>query len=1336
VQSFNIHKIHELDMNSYLRLMYHNLFDKVSSEFCSISATNIKDYLQVVQNQVLLHNKVNINYQSFKSYARRGGHTYMDAHERKKYILLAGKTGAACDILKISVRLLNNDSDDEQERTVWKSIVNVTSYLEMDYDKTVVQGGIAFALNMNHCNEELSYTHCLVGGPMFPMLVCMHLAKIVDGGITICAETFNQKMEANVDISAKEFGENPDLVSKKASEGLAFELHHSMPFVLNRFGNFLRGVSTESFSVNELMSHQIHFTWGLGCTVETLCTQDDSLTSQDTSLFIDVSPTELTYKYLKSCPDQAEVINDSTYGRKLDQAFTVVTTQLPPYAEHRNQPFNWFEGARVSTSILSNGDSDYDSDDTVDESCANTNLESCRLISEKTTMKKKQKNMHPNIAVKCKSHVTYPVFGGLLPFEYQPITIECKKFLKNTSFMGVTDIERVMTYNISSRLACGEYGVDLKGSVELSRTQMDVNVSNDLTVFNMSKCIMRLDSFIAKSDKTLQYMNNHGSPSRIEIAFGSSPNSETDSEDLCKRIKDLLTICITSTQSFKVEPVTSLIRFALLGVTTKLQLVSEMMESRINNPAIYDELLSTRLECAAHFKSWYSGRGKLKNKHLSSPKNAHMACRPIFKKMLEFTERQRETVLLKAKDDLYELFTSKLRDINGTSHHRIEMPLFIRKTEEKQYNEVYHCGKACDKCWKIFFSRQTIASFSTHSCFDLLKGKEIKITDKKFVRHKDQMYSLLKPPQKKLIELIDENKHNVFLTGFAGTGKTKTLLYAIVHCLHKFGMNSFAVIAPTKVAAGLIGGKTYHSFLRKPLPIKTRINGKMVEILRTASEVESDAIAHANDMVLDDPARCLTLKFALRIIFIDEVSMLSHDNLLFMDFVLRHIRQKLNVPFGGIRIILCGDAMQLTPMVSQQTTGRHPEYFFECESFLNGNFKVLYLRENHRQGDNSVFSTLLNKIRLGNVSAEDCDIINSTWGGDVDRHCVEKILEALHKQLNSEVAKIVSEDVHYRFANPHAINNGQKTLLGKLVYKKDCLWNPAIIKSHLDYMYDITTMKHRLNADINLSPYWERTANHIQRLQSCLGNDMYHFVISMENVEVKAISTAYGIARNDLSYMCRAVDSVDFPNVIVDDLMKSFAAEESKLESILEVAINQNVFITVNDLDADVANNQIARIVDIRTNDGEVEEITIVPLLNDENRIGHPIKVIRKLRKMLYLHPTRKTHLNLTREQFPLRAADSGTPHTVEGLTLLVPHVVNNQRASCKGYGAMYVALSRAKESNLVFPLHPLRVEDFAASPLALAFDRYHGDQVTKVVTDVDYTVYPLRKTKIVKNVM
>ena len=213
----------------------------------------------------------------------------------------------------------------------------------------------------------------------------------------------------------------------------------------------------------------------------------------------------------------------------------------------------------------------------------------------------------------------------------------------------------------------------------------------------------------------------------------------------------------------------------------------------------------------------------------------------------------------------------------------------------------------------------------------------------------------LSDEQRALFEYIENTENHVFVTGRAGTGKS-TLLSHVTANTEK----SFAVCAPTGVAALNVGGVTIHSLFTFPL-------GLLGEV---------DIGKHLNKRTRD------VLK-ALDMLVIDEVSMVSADLMDAIDRALRIARGRRNLPFGGAQVVMFGDPYQLAPVPPRDPQERaymaenyQSGWFFDAHVWRDAGLERFELGEIFRQSD-SAFKEILNAIRDGSVTQEMLDRLNS-----------------------------------------------------------------------------------------------------------------------------------------------------------------------------------------------------------------------------------------------------------------------------------------------------------------------------------------------------------------------
>lgn len=252
---------------------------------------------------------------------------------------------------------------------------------------------------------------------------------------------------------------------------------------------------------------------------------------------------------------------------------------------------------------------------------------------------------------------------------------------------------------------------------------------------------------------------------------------------------------------------------------------------------------------------------------------------------------------------------------------------------------------------------------------------------------------------------ILQSGQNVFLTGSAGTGKTY-LLNKYIAGLRAHDV-ALAITASTGIAATHIGGQTIHSW-----------SGLGIKDVITEHDLEKIAKKKAVRKRLED----------VKVLIIDEISMLSRQNLENINTILQYFKVSWE-PFGGIQVIFSGDFFQLPP-VSKERLPNSEKFAFMAPIWRKANLKICYLTEQFRQSDNSL-TDFLNEIRSGEISDS---------GYDSLRECMENAqheVEATVKLFthNADVDLINAQEL-LKLDTPtetfYATTTGSKTLLTTL----------------------------------------------------------------------------------------------------------------------------------------------------------------------------------------------------------------------------------------------------------------------------------------------------------------
>jgi len=118
----------------------------------------------------------------------------------------------------------------------------------------------------------------------------------------------------------------------------------------------------------------------------------------------------------------------------------------------------------------------------------------------------------------------------------------------------------------------------------------------------------------------------------------------------------------------------------------------------------------------------------------------------------------------------------------------------------------------------------------------------------------------------------------------------------------------------------------------------------------------------------------------LELLIIDEVSMLRADILDAIDTILRFVRGRKNVPFGGVQLLFIGDLMQLPPVVKDNEwtvlqNYYNAMYFFEAYALKNNQPAYIELKTIFRQSDET-FIEILNNLRENKLTTENKALLN------------------------------------------------------------------------------------------------------------------------------------------------------------------------------------------------------------------------------------------------------------------------------------------------------------------------------------------------------------------------
>lgn len=202
----------------------------------------------------------------------------------------------------------------------------------------------------------------------------------------------------------------------------------------------------------------------------------------------------------------------------------------------------------------------------------------------------------------------------------------------------------------------------------------------------------------------------------------------------------------------------------------------------------------------------------------------------------------------------------------------------------------------------------------------------------------------------------------VMCTGPGGTGKTWLIQRIVEHYTENPRAGPISVTAATGTAACLIGGSTLHSFAGVGFEHKDL--NRMLEALSSKFKVQNNWKK-------------------IKVLVIDEVSMVPAIFMDNLNAIAKAIRDN-NKPFGGIKVLMFGDFLQLPPVDKSKPPTE--KFAFESRYWSEAKPSVVVLKEQMRVEDRA-YAKALDHIRAGDcpdwvakLMAEDKNSLDTSEG--------------------------------------------------------------------------------------------------------------------------------------------------------------------------------------------------------------------------------------------------------------------------------------------------------------------------------------------------------------------
>ena len=269
---------------------------------------------------------------------------------------------------------------------------------------------------------------------------------------------------------------------------------------------------------------------------------------------------------------------------------------------------------------------------------------------------------------------------------------------------------------------------------------------------------------------------------------------------------------------------------------------------------------------------------------------------------------------------------------------------------------------------------------------------------------------------------ILKSGQNVFITGSAGTGKTYLLDQYIQYLKERQIYPT--IVAPTGIAASHLKGQTIHSFFA--LGIRdTVVDNGYVEFLLDKSYLKS--------------------RFSkLKVLIIDEVSMVSPEIFASMDKVLRAFKNSPE-PFGGVQVVISGDFFQLPPV---SRVFKEKRFAWQSSVWKSLELKSCYLEEKFRQNDERLIG-ILDEIRTGTISPKSRDMLDSRYMKELNSEFTPTKLYTHNVDVDrinlEELNKLEGKPQLFKYSSKGSAKNIEKIFKTTLVLEELTLKKDAVV---------------------------------------------------------------------------------------------------------------------------------------------------------------------------------------------------------------------------------------------------------------------------------------------------
>lgn len=885
-----------------------------------------------------------------------------------------------------------------------------------------------------------------------------------------------------------------------------------------------------------------------------------------------------------------------------------------------------------------------------------------------------------------KEHVRYPLFSGLGSWSLSPMTHTMpkrkeKKLLGNEILDKNKSLQRIQAYCPNIRVLHGKNGVQKNGEniLDIRKFATDTNEKKQSLVC-ISDAATKADEWLKYARKGVEKIGKFGGMTRLELTFQSK--SFDRSKLLAEGVDTLIRTFSQSTKVYSAPLVATLAEISLLSFEGISKGLFHWFGPRSNISEsttweIFSEVWNYLTHFATHF---FDGRRSFLTNRVFSPRLGYIFSRPFINptwtginsalnlicvddnlgklKRIWYTKSKMDVSHKRAVDSN---LGSSILELEGKFEKKLFALLELLNANTRSDRIRISDAVACSHCQIISsMTESKTSSWTEHPCEfnDLICGsstasrRNIDIRGAEFDLYLRKITKLLSPSQQESLAAIMGTNQNCFLTGVAGSGKSFLLKVFYPLLIKLYGFSGVVVTGPTNIAASNVFGITLHKFLG------LKVDGTVDKILIEQNGAKLGHFLKQHINALNQQGSQVPIAASLcQVLIIDEAGMVDYVTINFIDKFLRVLKD-IDRPFGGVRIILIGDVLQLEPVTNKNDTYQNKDkVFYEHDSFKD--FFVAYLRSNMRQKDDVEFLNALNRIRIGDGSVQS-----------------------------------------YFHENIFLLNNPSKSVLSLARAKKDFPIEGEMylnLKKRIMY-YGVLASRVKPNPypqirkpDDEVNPWYTAYDKEISMIEERINNSQdtgnTDLIICHDNYENIIYTKLKNQQHQSIKCMSKDKASAWAPPLQLGTAITRVA---KKLLSELQVYLGMSCRVTYATGNDFICTNSLVTITNIITRENMVTHITIECTEKKISVTIIPVTITEIFEKDVY---GTMEKFEFSRTQFGLIDSAGLTPWNLQCLTLSCPVFYDNSRSSSTSAstkGVLYTIISRVKKKEQLSYLHSM----------------------------------------------